>query len=220
MSMADVLMHFGHLVILGLLFARDAVWMRFLLLAAHGLVAHYALMLDLQAVAYWQLLFIVINLALITLAMSKRNEEKIPQELWPVFKQYFSVFQGNEFLKLWRAGETHSANSELILREGEPPGRLIFLLEGQVSIRKGDQEIAVIEPGQFIAEMAFLTGDPASADAHPVGNVRYVSWTSEALKKLTIHSEEVVLKLNGVIGADLVRKIKTTSSKMASMSAG
>jgi membrane protein len=62
------------------------------------------------------------------------------------------------FLRLVRQGEA-------FFQEGEPGSEMYHILSGSVSIRKGDAEMAVIDPGNFFGEMTFLLGSRRSATA-------------------------------------------------------
>lgn len=56
------------------------------------------------------------------------------------------------------------APGEALIREGEPGGRLLVLIEGTVTVSKNDVEVAVVrEPGAIFGEMSVLLGLPASA---------------------------------------------------------
>ena len=51
-----------------------------------------------------------------------------------------------------------------LIREGEPGGRLIVLIEGEVTVRRGDIEVArVTEAGALLGEMSALLDKPCSA---------------------------------------------------------
>ncbi len=54
---------------------------------------------------------------------------------------------------------------QVFFREGERGQEMFYILRGRVSIQRGDQEIAVLEPGGFFGEMSFLLGQERSATA-------------------------------------------------------
>jgi len=54
---------------------------------------------------------------------------------------------------------------QIFFREGEPGREMFYILRGRVSIRRGEQEIAVMGAGGFFGEMSFLLGLERSATA-------------------------------------------------------
>lgn len=60
---------------------------------------------------------------------------------------------------------TQIPSGGVCFHEGETGGEMYHVLKGSVSIRKGDQELAVIGPGAFFGEMSFLLNMPRSATA-------------------------------------------------------
>ena len=59
--------------------------------------------------------------------------------------------------------------------------------------------------------MSFLSGEPASANVAASGDVQYVSWTQEKLKSLEQLNPQLLIKIQNVLGKDLVGKVKAAS---------
>lgn len=69
--------------------------------------------------------------------------------------------------------EVTFAPGQALISEGLPVSRLLILVSGQVSIRKGDNEVAQISnEGAIFGEMSALLGIPASASVIAMGEVR------------------------------------------------
>lgn len=65
------------------------------------------------------------------------------------------------------------APGDVLIAEGEPGGRLFVLIEGTVTVSKGDVEVAVVrEPGAIFGEMSVLLGLPASATVTAASRTR------------------------------------------------
>ena len=73
--------------------------------------------------------------------------------------------------------------------------------------------VATLCRGRFIAEMSFLTGDPASADVIAHGRVTYISWNSEKLKHLRTLNPSLMFNIQSVLEKDLSAKIKAASRR-------
>ena len=90
---------------------------------------------------------------------------------------------------------------------GEYPESLFFVLAGTVRITQGDRRVTDLGPGFFVAEMSLLTGEPATADAVAVGDVNVMRWPADHLRDLKDRSPAVWVKIQSVLGRDLVEKI-------------
>ena len=56
-------------------------------------------------------------------------------------------------------------NGETIFRDGDVGDSMFIVLEGKISITKGDKEIALLEKGASLGEMALLDNENRSANA-------------------------------------------------------
>lgn len=63
-----------------------------------------------------------------------------------------------------RAGDLESFQpGECIVAEGTPADAMYLLLSGRVEVRKGDNSLATLEPGDFFGEMSLLQPGARSA---------------------------------------------------------
>ena len=76
-----------------------------------------------------------------------------------------------------------------------------------------EKPIAILERGSFIAEISFLTGEPASADVHAKGEVIFISWKSDRLKNLQHENSSFWMKLQHALSEDLIRKVKPQAKR-------
>ncbi len=56
-------------------------------------------------------------------------------------------------------------NGEIIFKDGDIGDSMFIVLEGEISITKGDKEIALLEKGASLGEMALLDNENRSANA-------------------------------------------------------
>ncbi|MEM9393192.1 MAG: cyclic nucleotide-binding domain-containing protein [Pseudomonadota bacterium] len=85
-----------------------------------------------------------------------------------------------------------------LISEGKPVSRLLILVSGRVSIRKGDSEVAIISnEGAVFGEMSALLGIPASASVVAIDDVRALcSENGKALieenHELAVHTARIL----------------------------
>lgn len=76
----------------------------------------------------------------------------------------FNQLNERELLHVLQVTEVVSfKKGQPIISEGEEGTSLFVLLKGQASVKKGDNEIALLVPGDHFGEMALVRGEPRSA---------------------------------------------------------
>jgi hypothetical protein len=204
------LVHFGYLLQLFALLARDVLWLRGILVAAQSVLAAYAYLRGPEFMPYvwWNVLFVLINLYWVVRLLRERAGVELPADLRPTWEKHFAALAPQEFLRLWRDGRRGSIADAQLVREGTMPEALYFLLSGTVAVRSGGREVVRMGPGNFVAEMSLLTGERTTADVHAIGPVEYLAWPAAALARLRTRNPMLWSKVQSVLGHDLVEKIR------------
>lgn len=207
------LVHFGYLLQLFALLARDVLWLRGILVVAQSVLASYAWLQgpDYLPYVFWNALFVAINLYWVVVLLRERLAVMLPDELRPIYERHFAALAPPEFLRLWREGRRARVSGVQLVREGAMPDALYFLLSGEVVVRRGGRELARLAPGNFVAEMSLLTGERTTADAHALGPVEYMAWPAVALRRLRTRNPMLWSKIQSVLGHDLVEKIRRSA---------
>ena len=58
-----------------------------------------------------------------------------------------------------------------------------------------------------------LSGEPASADVHAIGEVIFISWKSDRLKNLQHQNPSFWMKLQHALSEDLIKKVKSQAKR-------
>jgi CRP-like cAMP-binding protein len=82
------------------------------------------------------------------------------------------------------------------------------LERGALEVRSGGEIIARNEPGQFIGEMSFLSGERATADVVATEASQVLAWSQESLNKLLDKKPVLAYKMRGILGRDVVVKLR------------
>ncbi len=78
----------------------------------------------------------------------------------------------------------HFHAGESVFVQGDYGNKLYVLLSGQVSIVRGDQTIATLQPGEVFGEMALVSDKPRNADVVAGSDVDVLSVSRPAFQKL------------------------------------
>lgn len=213
MTTSFLLINLGYLLMLVALLMRDILWLRVILLTAQTALGFYGLFSDNHAMAAWNFIFVGINTARSVRLLVERRPIHLPRDQEQIYKQLFLSMSRREFLLLWEMGMPGRSDGAQLVREGEAQRQLVLILNGEVVVRKAGQELARLKRGQFVAEMSFLSGDPASADVLAEGPVDYRAWPQDKLRALQQLNPALLVKLHHILGRDLTQKVKDASRR-------
>jgi hypothetical protein len=189
--------------------ARDELSLRLLMLGGSVMyLLYYSFISD---VPLWDALITngalaVVNLIMIGVVVFERTTFSMARETAELYR-LFPMLSPGQFRRLLRAGQAvQPISDQALTQSGTTPDDLYYVIEGPVTIRKGDHE-AEVHGQLFIGEIAFLTGQPASASVSVGPGARYLRWNSDALKKLIDRSPKLHVALSAQFNKDLVGKV-------------
>ena len=210
--MNHVLLHLGYILMLIALVVRDMLWLRSLLISAQISLVFYALLQGNQLVAFWNFIFVGINTYQVIRIIRERKPIEIEPELLDLYKSTFHSMTPREFLNFWGMGQINEAEKGVLIRQGENQNDLLLLLSGTVDVKQNGKPIAQLTRGHFMSEMSIITGEPASASVSSSGPVQYAAWNRAKLDNLKKMHPQLSIKLQGILGRDLINKIKSTTT--------
>lgn len=205
--MTYLFVHLGHILMLVALSVHEIFWLRSILLGGQASLATFAILTGNRAAAFWHLLFFTINGIQVCRILRARRAVMIPADLQDLYAQVEALMSPKDFLDFWRMGSIHDIADNTIVRKGERQTNLLLILSGQVNVIRDGHLVARMERGSFVAEMSFLTGEPATADVNAQESVTYIAWGQESLRQLQQTNPQLLLKIQGVLGKDLITKI-------------
>lgn len=86
-------------------------------------------------------------------------------------------------------GEAHPPDTFLLEQGGEPAQALYLLLEGTVALVDGQEEVGILEAGEFFGFPSLLTGEPPSLSVVAKTPVKVLAFPKEALQRLLAYPE-------------------------------
>lgn len=206
--MTAYLVHVGYVLMLCALLARDVLWLRATLMAAQTVLAAYAWSIGVVPIAAWNALFVVINGAWVVRIARERRAVVLPPPLAEVHQRAFQAMSPGEFLRFWDAGRSTAVSGGRLAVQGTYPEALYFLTRGCADVVRDGRRVAGLDDGQFAGEMSLITGAPANADVVVRGAADVHRWLVADLLALREAQPAVWSRLQLVLGADLVEKVR------------
>ena len=156
----------------------------------------------------WMIFFILINSYMVIRIFNERRIRIIPNEIRDLYEDIFKELTTNEFLYFWNMGTIKKYNNEHIINSGQRQSSLLLILSGRATVKVNDNDIAKLSRGAFVAEISFLTGEPASADVITKNEVICILWKNERLKNLKKENSPFWMKLQHALTEDLIKKVR------------
>ncbi|MCX5497705.1 cyclic nucleotide-binding domain-containing protein [Kaistia dalseonensis] len=202
----EILFHIGNALALIAFLFRDQIYLRIATIVSMALQAlYYLLILNTPQFdpLVWKVLTIMLNLGMIALIIRDRFGYGIDSHIRPLFNA-IRVLTPGQFRRLVKG--THRIEGPVpILKRGEKPAELFYLLSGEAEVSKDGRRL-VVQAGTFLGEIAFLSGGTATADVALMAGASALSWQVVGLKALMARESDIDIALRGLLNHDLAAK--------------
>ena len=214
-----MLLHVAFLTVAVAFLVRDVLWLRGLSIIAYSLFM--AVAAAARPEAPWSLLawyggFIGINVVHAVWLICERQMCRLSDDEKRLLELAFPALDQLTLKRLLRQGRwrTFDPTTRLTQRD-QHPDWLYVIFDGRVDVYLDGQTVAQIGPGHFVAEIAFVSQSPASADTCAGTTVRAFCWEQAALRRLCRRQPDLREAMYSAIGPDLARKVNFTSQRLS-----
>ena len=98
------------------------------------------------------------------------------------------------------ANETSVSEGDVLVREGDFSYELMAIEEGTAEVRRGDEVVATLGPGDFFGEIGVLKNELRTATIVAMSSMRLITLTTWELKRMR-NMPGVMDKINEVIAS-------------------
>jgi hypothetical protein len=206
------MIHVANVLYLLSYMVRDILWLRVLsVMAGLCLMPYYCHCGDhpLWAPISWNALFAAVNVFQIILLIGERWPRTLTAAQRNIYETIFPELSPGEFVRLMKMGTQREvpAGTQLV-KQGSVVQDMMVLVAGSLEVRSGDRVIARTQPGQFVGEMSFITGEQASADVVAIEPATVISCPQASLRALLDARPALALKIRAALGRDVVGKLR------------
>jgi hypothetical protein len=192
--------------------ARDELWLRLLMLAASAnYLAYYYAVTD---APLWSAILTsgtlaLVNLAMIVVVILERTTFTMTKPVASIYRS-FDMLTPGQFRRIMRHGTIRRAEEPVRLTtEGMRVEKLHFVTDGGVTVTKQGRRTEI--PARiFVGEIAYATGNVASATVEVSPGSAWVEWDQEALRRLTRRFPALGVALVAQFNVDLLGKVATS----------
>jgi len=206
------MVHVANVLYLCSYLVRDILWLRVLTIAAGlSLIPFYCHCSDhiLWAPIGWNAVFVSVNLVQIGILLRERRPRRLGGAEQELYDTVFADLAPGEFRKLMKVAQWRDVTTgSIIVERDNVVADMMVLKQGGLEVRVGDRVIAILQPGQFIGEMSFLSGERATADVVATEGSRLLVWSQADLNEFLERRAALAHKLRGILGRDVVAKLR------------
>ena len=192
--------------------ARDELWLRALMLAASAnyLVYYYTVAdAPLWSAIVTSGILALVNLAVIGVVILERTTFTMSPQVASIYRS-FDMMTPGQFRRMMRIADVRTADGPVRLTaEGMRVDRLAFVAAGAITVAKQGRRTEI--PARiFVGEIAYATGNVASATVEVAPGSVWVEWDQDRLRRLTRRYPALGVALMAQFNVDLLGKVATS----------
>jgi hypothetical protein len=201
--------HFTYLLLIISMLMRRMVALRLLAVASGLAKIVYRAVFVLDPVSVlWETIFVLVNVGQLLIIWYYENHHRFSEE-----KDHFARNMPGDVdrsaLKrlLDLASLERFAPDERLTHEGDKVDKLIYIADGIVKIEHMDRLVAICGPGDYVGELSFLSGNPASASSIVVKPVRALIFDQATLNAAIKSDAQLRRTLESALNRNLAGKL-------------
>ena len=137
---------------------------------------------------------------------------RLPEAERELLRSVFTGLDDAQIARLLVAGWFNDvAKGTTLAEENKPLETLFFICAGHVKVTVAGREVAHLEKGNFVGEIAFLTEKPATATVVAEDSVRALVFERAELNRFFRNEAEVAGPIYQLLGRELAHKIKVSN---------
>lgn len=162
----------------------------------------------------WTVVFIAINAFHLVLLTRERLSLRLPEADAPLLRESLSGLSDAQIAKLLRAADWKDCPAgEILTRQDAPVDSLFFLCRGRANVEVSGKFITYLEKGTFIGEIAYLTGNPATATVTVEEPSRLLAFSKMKMARVVASDEQISGIVYQLLGRDLAMKMRRTNTR-------
>jgi Cyclic nucleotide-binding domain len=208
--------HLNYILVILSVSMSSMRWLRIFAIASGAVgVFYYGFLVSDEISATWEFIFALVNaIQLAIVFLSGRRRARDEDEVLLV-ETVMPTLDGNLRARLLKMARWQTREpGEVLVEEGEDTPHLVFVARGAASVEKGGVLVGVCGPGDFLGEMSFLTGRPASATVRVANEVRCCVFDPEKLKLMARKAPAIRQALEFSFNRNLVGKLERMNEEV------
>jgi len=212
--------HVSYVIIAISYWLTDIFWLRSMAIVGLSFEILYFVFSggDLRTGIGWDTIFIAINFYQLYRLWKDRLSLHLPEADRELLRKVLPGLRDVQIARLLLAGEfSEIAPGTTLTEENTTLQRLFFICAGRVRVLIAGREISLLEKGNFVGEVAFLTEKPATATVVAESSVRALVFDKDKLSQFFRNEAEVAGLIYQLLGRELAFKIKVSNNLISAL---
>jgi hypothetical protein len=212
--------HLSYTIIAISYWLSDIFWLRSMAIVGLSLEILYFVFSggDLRTGIGWDMIFIAINAYQLYRLWKDRLSLHLPEADRELLRKVLPGLGDAQIARLLLAGEfSQIAPGTTLAEENKDLQRLFFICDGRVRVLIAGRKISLLERGNFVGEVAFLTEKPATATVIAESFVRALVFDKDKLSQFFRTEAEVAGLIYQLLGRELAFKIKVSNNLISAV---
>jgi signal transduction histidine kinase len=209
-----LLTHLPYALLVISMMMNDMGWLRLIAIAAAliRIVNRSFFEVD-HVVAFWEVAFVGVNVIQLLILWYYNKRHRFTEEETRLIEAIPTDVERRTIRRLLRLATLEAAAAGTTLTTaGKSPERLLFLTDGVAQVEKDGRIVAVCGPRDFVGEMSFISGEPASATVIAAKPVRYYAFERTRLRRALDADSGLRQALDASFNRNLAGKLVRTGS--------
>lgn len=209
--------HFTYFLLIVSVLMRRMVWLRSLAVASGIAKIVYRAVFVLDPVSVlWETIFVIVNVVQLAIIWYYEYQHRFSPDEHHFVSNMPAGIERSAIKKLLELSDlVAAAPDEVLTREGEPVQNLMYVADGIVKIEHGGRVVAICGPGDYVGELSFLSGNPATATATVVKPTRILAFDQKRLNTSIEADPKLARTLESALNRNLAGKLARANAQVA-----
>ena len=214
---SHILTHVPYALLVLSMLMNDMGWLRAIAIAAGVIrIINRAWFEVDPIIVFWEVIFVAVNVGQLMILWYYARRHRFTEHETPFAASMPSSVDRRSIRRLLKLARQRSAQpGDRLTTEGAMVDELMFIAEGVVQVEREGRIVAVCGPGDFLGEMSFVSGAPASATAVVARPLRYLAFNQMRLRNALEADSELKQAMDASFSRNLVGKLAKSGSGVA-----
>jgi len=202
--------HLNYILVILSVSMSNMRWLRIFAIASGVTgVFYYGFLTSDRISATWEFVFTMVNAVQLAVVLFAGRRRVTDEDEMFFVRTVMPTLEANlRALMLKRARWVTREPGDVLVEEGAQSPQLVFIARGAASVEAAGVMVGVCGPGDFLGEMSFLTGRPASATVRVSNEIRCCVYDPAALRILIRKNPGIRQALEFSFNRNLVGKLE------------
>jgi CRP-like cAMP-binding protein len=162
----------------------------------------------------WDIVLILINCYELTWLIREKLQARLPDADAAMLRSAFGGLDDAQIAKLLRAAEWKTYKpGEVLTRQDAPVDALYYVCTGRADVDVDGKSVAFLESGSFVGEIAYLTGNVATARVTVIEEARALVFSKMGMAKVMASDRQISGIMYQLLGRDLAAKMRRANTR-------